>query len=192
MRTARILNHFVLLLLLLLPLMACDNLHPQNTFRLAVPEGDHTYYNSAQHMKSFLEQGGFKVNIIITENVIDANRLVAQGQADLTFIMNHSEFIPSALGPDAGKLRTICPLFDRLFFLFSREWVSDSLNARELLENTSIGIEVLNGETHSNLQRMLSSGDIDNVRIVQRDQDPDFINFWGTCYGPRTTNFFRE
>ncbi len=113
--------------------------------------------------------------------------MVAQGKADLTFILGHSEFIPNELGSDAGKLRAISPLFERLFFLFSRFPVSDSLNAGEILEGKKIGIEVLNGETHLILQNLISSGKIENVSIVQKDQDPDLIHFWGTYYGPRVT-----
>ena len=188
----RILNRVFVLALMLLSLTGCDNFKPKTSFNLAVPEGDYSYYNSAQHLQSFLKQGGFRVKIITTENAIEANRMVAQGKADLTFIMNHSDFIPTELGSDAGKLRTICPLFDRLFFLFSKVPLNDSLNARELLEGKKIGIEVLNGETHSNLTGLLSSGKLDNISIVPRDQDPDFIHFWGTYYGPRATELIEN
>lgn len=185
MRLSPILKRISFLLLILVLLVACDNVKPQRTFRLAVPKGDHSYYNSSQHLKSFLEKGGFRIKIISADNAIEANRMVAQGEADITFIMSHSEFIPNELGADAGKLRTICPLFERLFFLFSKYPLSDSLNARELLQGKEIGIEVLDGETHSNLKKLLSSGQIENVNIVQKNQDPDFIHFWGTYYGPR-------
>lgn len=192
MRFTRKSKGVFLLLIIILHLSGCDNFHPKTSFRLAVPEGDHSYYNSSQHLKTFLEQGGFHVQIITTDNVIEANRMVAQGKADLTFIMNHSDFIPIELGVDAGKLRTICPLFERLFFLFSKYPVSDSLNARELLAGKKIGIEVLNGETHSNLKKLISSGEIENVSIVRKDQDPDLIHFWGTYYGPRATELIEN
>lgn len=176
-----------LLLVILLFLPACDILNPQKLFKLAVPENDISYNISSQHLKLFLEQGGFKVEIIPTENAIEANHLVAMGRADLTFVMNHSEFIPEKLGAEAGKLRTISPMFERLMFLFTKQTVEDSLNAWELLEGKSIGIEVLNGETHSNLSILLSSGKIDNVEIISRAQNPDLIHFWGTYYGPRAS-----
>lgn len=178
---------YSLLLVILLFLPACDILNPQKLFKLAVPENDISYNISSQHLKSFLEQGDFEVEIIPTENAIEANHLVATGRADLTFVMNHSEFIPEKLGAEAGKLRTISPMFERLMFLFTKQTVEDSLNAWELLEGNSIGIEVLNGETHSNLSNLLSSGKIDDVEIISRDQNPDLIHFWGTYYGPRAT-----
>jgi len=179
-------------LLLLFLISGCEYFSPQKTFRLAIPESDYTYYTSAQQLSSFLGRGGFNIEIIAVDNAVEANRMVAQGNADLTFIMNHSNFIPEELDGDAGKLRTICPMFERLFFLFSKFPVSDTLNARELLEGKKIGIEVLNGETHTNLERLMISSEIKNFKIVQRDQDPDFIHFWGTYYGPRATSLIEN
>ena len=76
-------------------------------------------------------------------------------------------------------------MYQRLLFLFSERSVEDSLNTRELLEGKVVGIEVLNGETHANLNSFFTSGDIDNVSIVSRDQDPDLIHFWGTVISGR-------
>ncbi|MDW5290699.1 TAXI family TRAP transporter solute-binding subunit [Formosa sp. PL04] len=163
----------------------CDFFKPQTTFRLAIPKGDFSYSTSAKHLKYFLEKGGYKINIIETENAIAANKLVAKGDADLTFIMNNSDFIPQVLDSNAGKLRTITPIFERLFFLFSKKEYNDSLNTRQLLEGRRIGIEVLNGETHANLNRLINISKIEHVDIVSQDDDPDFIHFWGTYYGPR-------
>jgi TRAP-type uncharacterized transport system substrate-binding protein len=176
-----------LFLFLLLLFSGCDIFRPKTTYKLAVPENDYSYNISAQHLVSLLKEGGFKIEIIPTKNAIEANQLVAQGKADLTFIMNHSEFIPEKLGSQAGKLRTICPMYQRLLFLFSEDPVDDSLNTRELLEGRSIGIEVLNGETQANLNSFFTSGKIDDVSIVSRDQNPELIHFWGTYYGPRAT-----
>ena len=176
---------YILILFLVLP--ACDSLRPKKTYRLAIPENDHSYNLSSQHLVSFLEQGGYRIKYISAENAIEANRLVAQGKADLTFIMNHSNFIPEKLGSESAKLRTICPMYERLLFLFSKQPVEDTLNAGKLLEGKSVGIEVLGGETHANLLDMLNSGKIDNVRILSREEDPDLIHFWGTYYGSRAT-----
>lgn len=63
-----------------------------------------------------------------------------QGEADLTFIMSHSSFIPEALGSEAGKLRTISPLFERLFFLFSKLPRVDTLNTAVQQELSNLRI----------------------------------------------------
>jgi TRAP-type uncharacterized transport system substrate-binding protein len=179
--------------LLILTIHSCDIVSPQRHFIIAVPDGDFTYHNSANHLKTFLEKGGFSIEIITCLNAIEANKMVAEGKADLTFIMNHSSFIPEAIGDGAGKLRTILPLSERLFFLFYKDGtINDSLTDRELLSNKSIGIEVLNGETHTNLERLMQKGKIENVTIVQKDDNPDYIHFWGTYYGERATNLLEN
>lgn len=184
-KTARLTITSLVIALLLLP--ACEMFAPKRSFSLAIPENDHSYNMSSKHLVSILEQGGFKVTIISAENAIEANHLVAQGKADLTFVMNHSDFIPEKLGSEAGRLRTICPMYERLLFLFSQRTKDDSLNAGLLLEGKRIGVEVLNGETHTNFLNLMQSGKIEDVKIVSRDQDPDLIHFWGTYYGPRAT-----
>ena len=98
----------------------CDFISPKSSFRLAVPEKDYSYNYSAKHLKEFLEKGGFEIELVFADNAIDANRMVATQEADMTFAMDHSAFIPEAIGSDAGKLRTIAPIYQRLFFLFSK------------------------------------------------------------------------
>jgi len=183
---------FGLFLSVLLLLGSCDIFTPQKSFRLAIPKNDYSYNVSAQHFVSFLERGGFSIEVIPTDNAIEANRLVAEGKADLTFIMNHSSFIPRELDSAAGKLRTIGPMFERLFFMFSKRPLSGELNSVHLLQGKTVGIEVMNGETHSNLDFLLNSGKIQDVEIVKRSQNPDFIHFWGTYYGPRATELLED
>ncbi len=167
-------------------LSGCDYIVPQKYFRLAVPDRDFSYSTAAKHLKNFLEKGGFTIEIVPAENAIEAARLVADGAADLTFAMDNSEFIPTVIGPGAAKIRTIVPLFQRLFFLFSKT-DNEPLSRANQLHNKSIGIEVLEGETYTNLVNLLAAAKLGDVRIVHRDDDPDFIHFWGTYYGARAT-----
>ena len=176
----------------LLLLFSCDIFTPQNRFKIAVPENDFTYNNSAGHLKECLEKGGFRSERVPAVNAIEANQMVAKGEADLTFAMNLSDFIPETIGANAGKLRTLVPMFRRLFFIFSRFPVADSLNARELLAGKKIGLEVLNGETHRNLELLFESGRIKDVKAVTLNDTPDLIHFWGTFYGPRATDLIEH
>ncbi|WP_020533721.1 hypothetical protein [Flexithrix dorotheae] len=177
----------------LILLVSCDILTPQVNFKLAIPVNDFTYNRSAQHLKLFLEKEGYQIDILPCENAIEANKMVGNGEADLTFIMNHSDFIPEVIGSKAGNLRTVLPLFERLFFLFSRNAILDTTKStREILANKTVGIEVLGGETHANLKKLLQSCQIQNVEIVTKDQNPDFIHFWGTYYGPRATDLLND
>lgn len=171
--------------------VSCEYYKPQRSFRLAVSETDYSYNYSAEHLKSFLEGGGFEIEIIPAENAIEANRMVAQGEADLTFVMNHSEFMPRVIGVEISNLRTIAPMFPRLFYIFSKEQI-DTANTKEIFRGKSIGVEVLNGETYSNLIDLLGAGRITDIEIVSRDDNPDFIHFWGTSYGIRATQLLEK
>ena len=177
------------LLILIFLFVSCDSFSPQKCFKIAVPLSDYSYTHSAKHLEQFLNNGGFNITIVNAENAVDANNMVANGDADLTFIMNHSTFIPSEV-EKSRNLRSILPLFTRLFFLFSKEPVSD--NERNILSGKSIGIEVLGGETHYNLSKILNSGKLNDVEIVSRDDSPDFIHFWGTYYGQRATMLLND
>lgn len=179
------------LIILTLILVGCDYYSPKKSFKMAISETDYSYNYSAQHFKSFLENGGFSIEIIPAASAIEANKMVAEGVADLTFVMNQSNFMPQSIGTEVSNLRTIMPLFPRLFYLFSRHPI-DTTNVDEIFKGKSIGVEVMNGETYSNLRDLLSSGRITDIKIVSRDENPDFIHFWGTSYGVRASDLLNN
>jgi hypothetical protein len=169
----------------------CDLVAPKKTFKLAIPEKDYSCNYSSKHLKEFLEKSGFGIDILLADNAIEANRMVATGEADLTFVMDHSTFIAEAIGANTGKLRTIVPLFQRLFFLFSKTEL-DTLDTEAEFSKKSVGVEVLGGETHKNLINLLAATKIDAANIIDRDDNPSFIHFWGTYYGQRATTLLNE
>jgi len=111
---------FFILITITLMVISCDIAKPQKSFRLAVPENDYHYNRMSSHLKSFLENNGYKIDIVKAGTSIDANRMVARGEADITFINNHSNTISQELGSESGRLRTIMPLATRLFLAFSK------------------------------------------------------------------------
>jgi len=117
--------------------------------------------------------------------------MVASGEADLTFIMNHSNFISVAIGSNVSNLRTITPLFPRLFYLFSKEKV-DTTYENIIFSGKKIGVEVLDGETYTNLRELFDTGHIKDIEIVRNSENPDFIHFWGTSYGKRATDLLEN
>jgi len=187
----RLIKIFSQIILLTVLLAGCDYYTPQKSFKLAISEADYSYNYSAEHLKTFLEKGGFKIEIVPAVNAIEANIMVAVGEADLTFVMNHSNFIPQVIGSEVSNLRTILPLFPRLFYLFSREPIYAS-NVDEIFRGKSIGVEVLDGETYANLSELLWSGQISDIEILGGDDNPDFLHFWGASYGPKATGLLAE
>lgn len=84
---------FLTMLATTLIMIGCDIAKPQKSFRVAVVEYDYFYNRMATHLKSFLEKNGYKIDIVKAGTSIDANGMVARGEADITFINNHSSTI---------------------------------------------------------------------------------------------------
>jgi len=184
-------KHLIITIILLFA-GGCDLATPQTKFRLAIPKGDYFYSYIAKHLVPFLERNGFEIKVIYTENAIEANLMVANGEAELTLIANHSVPITNSLGIAGGRLRTVLPITSSLFFAFSKEELADTATVRDLFANKKIGIEVLNGEAQSNLETFISEARIKGSKIVLVNDDPDVRVFWGTLYGTRASQLLSE
>lgn len=186
-------RYFALILIVItLVVIGCDLAKPQKRFRLAVSEGDYFYNRMAYHLEPFLEKYGYEIEIAKATTSIDANRMVSIGEADLAFINNHSYSISQTEEVQVGRLRTITPLATRIFLAFSKNPLSDTATAKELFENKRVGIELLNGEAHANMERLFNRTKINGVKIVQFEDNADVIVFWGTLYGERAVKVINE
>jgi hypothetical protein len=139
------------------------------------------------HIQPLLEKNGYKINVAYCDRNIDAIKLVAGGKADLAFINNISSHILQALGPESAHLRTILPLTRRALMGYSREFVAGARQARQIFENKTIGIELINEEGHSNIQEMLERARVPYGNFVQSNKSAyDVRLFWGSPYGTRS------
>lgn len=180
-----------LLVCLLLP-TSCDIISPQHTFRFAVPKADYFYNLIASQLKPVLASSGYQVEVLDAANGIEANRLVARGEADLALSFSHSIIMANELGADAANLRTVFPLVSSVLFAFSRTPVTDSTTAKELFGGKRVGIELLNGETQASFDRMMSLSEISGYTFVRVDDNPDVVVYWGTFYGKRAKKFLEQ
>jgi hypothetical protein len=179
---------FIVIGLMAVVIYSCDIYRPQTSYTFAVSKNDYLYGLMYSHLKAFMEQNGYKVDVIYTDRVVDANRLVAEGKADLTFVNNTSSHIVEALGEQSGRLQTILPLTRRTLLAFSREDIPATASNRDIFENKVIGVEKLTGEGHGMLEDMFARARIGNVKFVQYDQDEfDIRMFWGSLYGKRAS-----
>jgi len=183
---------FLTLITISLILIGCDLAKPQKRFRLAVPESDYFYNRMASHLKPFLEKYGYEIKIVKATTSIDANRMVSVGEADLTFINNHSYSLSQAGDVQVGSLRAITPLATRIFLAFSKNPLPDTATAKELFENKRVGIELLNGEAQANIERLFNRAKISRTTIVHFEDNADVIVFWGTLYGERAAKLINE
>jgi hypothetical protein len=164
---------------------SCDIYAPQRSFRIAVAN-DKYYSNMVSHLKSFLEKNGYKITLIPTETAVEANRLVAEGKADLTFANTVSTFMIESLGVHSERLQTILPLTKRALLAFSKTPLPNPATARQIFEGKILGVEVLNGESHNILKGMMDNAKIKYAGIVQYEQSEfDLRIFWGSPYGKR-------
>ncbi|MEJ1238329.1 TAXI family TRAP transporter solute-binding subunit [Chryseolinea sp. T2] len=172
--------------LIALTVVSCDIYHPQKRFRIAVPKTDVLYNTMLSHVKSLLERAGYEISVVYTDRNIEANQLVAKGEADLAFVNNVSSHIIEGLGDDASELRCVLPMTKRALLGFTRQ-PTRGQNTRQILENKTIGVEILNGEGHGNITQLFSRAHINNIRIVQSDRDSfDVRLFWGSPYSNRS------
>lgn len=183
---------FLTLLFISLSVISCDIAKPKKSFRLAIVESDYFYNRMATHLNPFLEQNGYTIITVKAPTSIEANKMVAEGKADITFVNNNSNTISQKLGNESGKLRTVMPLATRLLFAFSRNSIPDSSTVKELFENKKLGIELLNGEAHMNLERFIEQAHIAGTQVVSFNDNPDVIIFWGTFYGVRAAKYLQE
>jgi TRAP-type uncharacterized transport system substrate-binding protein len=183
---------FLLVIAIICIMTGCDIVKPKKRFRLAIPEKDLFYNYMAGHLKPLLDNKGFQIEIIKTKNSIEASQLVARGEADLTFINNHSVSITEKLGSESGRLRTVVPLSTRVLFAFSKSLIPDTFTTKELFENRKVGIEAHNLETQLNFENLLSNAKITCTQIVSFNDNPEVVVYWGTLYGIRAGKFLNE
>lgn len=163
----------------------CDIYRPQKSFLFAIPKNDFLYNTMFAHMKSVLEQQGYEVSVTYTDRNIEANRMVAKNEADLAFVNNVSSHVTDELGTEIGGLRTVLPLTKRALLGFARQ-PQTGKSAREIFENKTAGIELLNGEGHQNVIDLFSRAHLRVTRFVQSDEsDFDIRLIWGSPYGKR-------
>jgi len=181
-----------MILLIIIIVASCDIVAPQKKFTIAHVKTDYFYSYVAGHLKPFLEKQGYRIEVVQASTAFEANEMVANGVADLTFINNHSVTVSDKLKSNASELRTVVPLATRLLFAFTRDALPDTATIRDLMTGKNIGIEVLNGELHLNLQRFLETAKVSYNKIVTNDDNPDVIVFWGTLYGARATKLMND
>jgi TRAP-type uncharacterized transport system substrate-binding protein len=181
----------VLLTLVFVP-VSCDIATPQKSFRLAVPTTEYFYNYIAGHLKPFLEKQGYSITIVPAESTLEANRMVAEGKAELAMVNNHSTRVALKLGDRSSQLRTVMPVTTRMLYAFSKDRLPDSATALQLFQNKRVAIEFLGGETHLTLQRFLEVAKIDSVTFVTFEEEADVVVFWGKYYGERAEGWYKK
>lgn len=169
--------------LLIALLVSCDVLYRQRNLKLALAKNDYTATYCSSHLKQFLEAGGYRVEIIPVNSTIEANAMVARGEADLSFVLNHSLFMPQSLGLESDNLRTIVPIFQPAMYFFS----SDTTLEETSFAGKKISVEHMQDEAYLNLKEAFELGKLDYLEFTN-SWDGDYFHFWGNYQGKRAEN----
>jgi TRAP-type uncharacterized transport system substrate-binding protein len=177
-------------LLVLIP-AGCDFTRPQKKFRLAVPKTEYFYNYMAGHLAPFLNSKGYNISVVTAETALEAAQMVANDQAELCLVNNHSITIALRLADKGDRLRTVMPLTTRVLFGFTKKPMADSTTA-QVFRNKRVGIEFLGGETHLTLLRFFTAAQISGVTFVTFDENPDIVMFWDRFYGDRAAEWLKK
>jgi TRAP-type uncharacterized transport system substrate-binding protein len=172
--------------------VSCDFAKPKTKFKLAIPKTEYFYSYIAGHLKPYLERQGYELSIVDAENTLEANQMVANGEADLTLVNNHSTTIALKLDNDASQLRAVMPITTRILLVYTKKQLRDSATLLDLFENKRVGIEFLDGETHLTLQRFLTAAKINGANFEVYNDSSDVVVFWGRPYGERSASWVEK
>lgn len=182
----------VFLFIISFVLCSCDIIAPRKSFRVAIQKDTYVYHQIFNHLDTLLSKKGYQLQLIETENPIQSFRMVSSGNAELTFVNNHSYPLMEKLGSDAGNLRVIMPITKRVFLTFAKHPIADTTSANNIFSGKRIGIEELGGEVHTTLEHRFKRAKIKGIQFVSFDDKPDLLVYWGALHGRRAGEFAKE
>ena len=166
-------------LLFIVVLISCQS--QRKTWSIAVPTNNSKYENSASLLKALFHQKDLDLQIIQVSSSVEATRLVAEGKADFTLSLAHSDFIRPKLGEWVSELRTVMPMFENAMYIFHRSKQKPT-TIIDLVENSKIFLEVQDSlaEQYLGLKRVLGMLNVKNYEFVNDSSKATMIPIWGT------------
>lgn len=161
--------------------------NPKKKWSIAVVSHNSKYENCASLLRDLFQQKDYELTLIQTSSAVEAARMVAEGKADFTLSMSHSDFIRPKLGEWARELRIAMPMFENALYLFHR---SDQRpeSVIELVDHSRIFLEVTDSlaEQYIGLKRVLSMLNVTDYEFVNDSARATLIPIWGTFSGALT------
>ncbi|HEV8513627.1 MAG TPA: hypothetical protein VGQ59_10130 [Cyclobacteriaceae bacterium] len=173
-------------------LCSCDMISPKKSFRVAIQKDTYVHHQIFNHLDTLLKKRGYQLQLIETENSIKSFQMVSSGDAELTFVNNHSYRMMEILGPEASNLRAVMPIAKRVFLTFTRHPIADTTSANSIFSGKRIGIEELGGEVNTTLEDRFKRAKIKGIKFVSFDDEPEILVYWGALYGKRAEGFEKK
>ncbi|HEY3405494.1 MAG TPA: hypothetical protein VGK59_19060 [Ohtaekwangia sp.] len=185
-----------LTLLSCLVLFGCSS-GPRKKWSIAIASNNSKYENSALLCQELFSKKGYTLEIIRVGSSVEAATMVAQGKADFTMTLSHSDGMITHLGESSRELRTVMPLFENGLFIFYRTPKAPPTQPRsiiDLLENSRIHLEVNDtlSEQYIGLQRVMELLNVHGYEFVADSAHATIIPVWGTFSGPIVKQFLAK
>ena len=162
-------------------------LQQRKNWSLAIAANNSKYENGALLLKELFHQKNLELQILRFSSSVEAARMVAEGKADFTLELAHSDFIRPKLGEWVKELRTAMPMFENALYLFHRS-TQKPTTVIELVENSKIFLEVPDSlsEQYLGLKRVFGMLNVTNYEFVNDSSKATMIPIWGTFSGELT------
>jgi len=151
---------------------------------IAIAANNSKYENCAVLLQDLFMKEGLTLDIQRVSSGVEAARLVAEGKADFTLVLSHSDFLIPKLGEWVKDLRTVMPLFENAMFVFHRSDQQPE-SIIDLTEHSKIFLEVPDSlsEQYLGLQRVFGMLNTTNYEFVADTAQATLMPVWGTFSG---------
>lgn len=172
-----------LALLLIVTLFSCGP-RMREKWSIAVATNNSKYETNSSLLQELFRKEGLELEIIHVGSSIEANRLVALGEADFTMSLAHSDFLIPKLGDLAKELRVVMPLFENAIFIFYKKPVAPK-SILELIESSKIFLQVPDSlsEQAIGLRKVFGMLNVKDYEFVHDTAQATVMPIWGTFSG---------
>ena len=145
--------------------------------RFVVSEHDENYKEFAYYLETVLSRASIGIEVLEVDNSLAAAKMVANNEADLCLLMNHTNLIDQ-MENEVSDLRMLFPVFNRVVYTFHRRDRSPE-SMFELVDGKKIHVGASTGERYSNFAKIMQLTGWNNYEIVTDTSEADVIFFWG-------------
>lgn len=159
--------------------------------RIILEENDSNYRQTVKLLEETLTNAGYEVELIPSRTAIEGAKLVANGEADFSLIMDQTDLEP-LLGQDIYRLRTIIPLFKRVVYILYAPYINDEENFFALAKDRKVYAGVEGGEKYNSFLRFTAYAGFSDFKITTDSLAADIIFFWGDTNAGQADEMLRR
>ena len=159
--------------------------------RLVYNAGDYNYSQTAELLKKVLLSEGYQIQLVPVENAIEGARMVANGDAEFSMIMDQTD-LEEEIGENIDRIRTVVPLFRRVIYIFFQPDIPQNDFFTQMIRGRRIYAGPIGGEKYLSFQRFMKFAGFSDYTITTDSSDAEAIFFWGDTNGQRAELLAKE